>query len=149
MPDKNKGSDKQNKTEKSDTNNKSLAQRTSLIEWIVAAIGLILVLFSIGFLAYKGVTSKDSPPNLTVKVTSIEHLSNGYLVEFKVRNEGERPAASVVIEGKLSSGEKEIETKTTTINYIASESERNGGLFYTENPEQNNLEIKAIGYENP
>lgn len=149
MPDKNKGSDKQKETEKGDTNNKSLAYRTSLIEWIVAAVGLILVLFSIGFLAYKAVISKDSPPNLTVKVTSIERLSNGYLVEFKVENEGERPAASVVIEGKLSNGEKEIETKTSTIDYVASDSERNGGLFYTENPEQNNLEIKAIGYENP
>lgn len=149
MPDKNKGSDKQNKNKKGDTNNKSLAERTSVIEWIVAAVGLILVLFSIGYLTFEAITSTDSPPNLTVKVTSIEHLSNGYLVEFKVRNEGERPAANVVIEGKLSGGEKEIETKTTTINYVASKSERDGGLFYTENPEQNKLEIKAIGYENP
>jgi uncharacterized protein (TIGR02588 family) len=149
MADKNKKTDEKKKPQNSETNNSSLAERTSLIEWIVAAVGLILVLFSIGYLTYEAITARDSPPNLLVKVISIKHLSNGYLVEFKVKNEGENPAANVVIEGKLSSGEKDIETKTTTINYVASMSERDGGLFYTEDPEQNKLEIKAIGYENP
>ncbi len=138
------------KNKSSDDKNKSLAERTSLFEWIVAAIGAILVLFSIGFITYQAIFAKDTPPNLIVNVTSVKRVSSGYLVEFNVKNEGEKTAASVSIEGKLSDSDgKEIETKTTTIEYVASKSERSGGLIYKENPEINKLEISAIGYKDP
>lgn len=149
MSNKNKNANDQDNSKQDEKKNESLVERTSFFEWVVAVIGLVLVLFSISFIAYEGITSKDAPPDLLVKVTSVKSLSSGYLVEFLVKNEGERTAATVVIEGKLSDGDKEIETKTTTIDYIASKSEHTGGLFFTENPEQSNLEIKAVGYENP
>ncbi len=144
----NKESDNENKPE-NEQENKSLRERTSIYEWIVAFIGLALVLFSVGYVAYDGLTSKNTPPNLIVNVTSVKRLAIGYLVQFKVKNEGEQTAANVVIKGKLSKNEREIETKTTTVDYVASNSEHTGGLFFTENPEENKLEINAVGYENP
>lgn len=150
MSDKNKNSDDESKSEDEGLKNKTLAERTSLFEWIVAALGACLVLFSIGFITYEAIFVKDTPPDLLVKVTSTTRISSGYLVEFKVKNEGEKTAASVSIEGKLkNSGGEEIETKTTTIEYVAAKSERSGGLIYKENPETNKLEISAVGYKNP
>ncbi|MGI8668718.1 MAG: hypothetical protein ACR2J3_02595 [Aridibacter sp.] len=125
--------------------NKTLAERTSFFEWTVAAVGLILVMFSIGFVSYEAIYSKDTPPNLAVKNTSTKKLTDGYLVEFTVKNTGERTAANVIIEGKLSNGE----TKTITMDYVAAKSEQKGGLFFKENPQANNLEINTIGYVNP
>lgn len=137
--------DKKDETEDNEKSDKTLTERTSLLEWIVAAIGLLVVIFSIGFVSYKAITSEDEPPDLLIKSTSTKKLPNGYLVEFKVINKGDRTAANVVIEGKLSNGE----TKTIAIDYVASKSEQEGGMFFTDDPQQNDLEIKAVGYENP
>ncbi len=141
MSDKNK--------ESPDSENKTLRERTSLLEGATAVIGLILVVLSVGYIAFKGFTERDSPPDLVVSVTSIKTVTSGYLVEFKVKNEGEKTAANVVIEGKLAKNDEDFDTKTTTINYIASKSEQSGGLYYEEDPAQNKLVIKAVGYENP
>lgn len=141
MSDKNK--------ESTDKKNKTLRERTSLLEGITAVIGLILVLFSVGYIAFKGITERDSPPDLVVSITSVKPVASGYLVEFKVKNEGEKNAANIVIEGKLAKNDGDFDTKTTTINYIASKSEQSGGLYYEENPALNKLNIKAVGYENP
>lgn len=125
--------------------NKILAERTSFFEWTVAAVGLILVLFTLGFVTYEAFYSKDTPPNLVVKSTSTKKLTEGYLIEFTVKNTGERTAANVIIEGKLSNGE----TKTITMDYVAAKSEQSGGLFFKADPRANNLEINTIGYVNP
>ncbi len=136
---------KKTETEKNGTKNQSLAERTSVFEWILAAAGLILVIFSIGFIAYTAFALKDLPPNLVVKNTSTQKMSDGYLVEFTIENKGETTAANVVIEGKLANGE----TSAITIDYVAAKSSQKGGLIFKENPQQNNLEIRMIGYVNP
>jgi uncharacterized protein (TIGR02588 family) len=132
-------------SEKSETEDKSLAERTSFFEWTIAAVGLILVMFTLGFVSYEAIYLKDTPPNLAVKNTSTKKLTDGYLVEFTVKNTGERTAANVIIEGKLSNGE----TKTITMDYVAAKSEQKGGLFFKADPQTNNLEIITIGYVNP
>ena len=144
--------DKQSKSDNNSDDKKkngSVSERTPLLEWIFAAVGLILVASSIGYIAYYSATSKEKPPEIQVEIVSIKNISNGYLVEFKASNKGEKAAASVQIEGKISEGESEIESKNATLDYIASDSEQRGGLYFSKDPNAHNLEVKAIGYENP
>lgn len=148
MSEKDEQSNEENETDK-DQANKSLSERTSVLEWIVAAIGLILVTFSVGYISYQSIIKESKPPELNVKVSSVNKQLNGYLVEFKVKNEGDETASNVVIEGQIRNGDEEVEKKTTTIDYIASGSEKKAGFFYTENPQKYKLEIKALGYEKP
>jgi uncharacterized protein (TIGR02588 family) len=71
------------------------------------------------------------------------------LVEFRALNEGGRTAAGLTIEGELRNGTKVVESSDTTLEYLPSHSERSGGLFFTADPREYQLELRAKGYETP
>ena len=117
--------------------------------WGIALFGLVLVLGSIMFMLYEAVTGDTSPPAVAVRVESIEPAGSGFLVTFRAMNEGGSTAAGLTIEGTLRNGTESIETSDTTIEYLPSHSERRGGLFFTLDPRQYELKLRATGYEEP
>lgn len=119
------------------------------LEWLTAAIGLILVVGTIGFLIYNAAVAKNTPPVLSVKRNSVETLENGYLVKFSLRNDGESNASEVVVEGKLMQKGEDLETSSVTIKYSPAYSTREGGLFFSKNPNELELQLRPLGYENP
>ena len=120
-----------------------------LAEWIVAAVGLILVAGTIGFLVYQAIKGETLPPDVVVKVDSIAPVGSGYLVTFRAINQGEMTAEGLVVEGKLMQGEMSIETGETELDYVPSRSEVKGGIFFTRDPRQFELQLQARGYELP
>lgn len=132
-----------------ETGEKKRDQKTPVLEWLVAAIGMILVTGLIGFLLYKTATKNDSPPNLSVESGAIVTTESGYLLKFSLVNNGEEQAADVTVEGKLTRGGEEAETSSVTIAYAPSHSKREGGLFFTKNPQEFQLQIRATGYSAP
>ena len=105
-------------------------------EWVASAIGLILVVTTIGFLAYVALTQEQSPPDLRVEVVSTQAMRNGYLVLFEVTNQGHQTAAEVQIRGEhRASGEPE--------------SRRRGGLTFATEPDPASLKVRALGYREP
>ena len=117
--------------------------------WGIGLLGLVLVLGSIGFALYEAAIGDSSPPNVTVEVEEIVRLENRFLVEFRVVNQGGTTAAGLTVEGELRNGTEIVETSDTTIEYVPSRSERSGGLFFTRDPGQYELELRAKGYEMP
>ena len=124
-------------------------QDAPLWMWGIALLGLVLVLGSIVFMLYEAVTGDTSPPDVVVRVESIEDAGSGFLVMFRTINEGGSTAAGLTIEGTLMNGTENVETSNTTIEYLPSHSERKGGLFFTLDPRQYELELRATGYEEP
>lgn len=119
------------------------------MEWIVATAGLILVVGTVGFMMYQAFTSKDTPPSFKANFERIDQVDSGYIVIFKVINEGEETAAGVEIEGELKRGAESIEKSNVTIDYAPSKSELKGGLFFKNNPHEFQIEIRAKGYLEP
>jgi uncharacterized protein (TIGR02588 family) len=117
--------------------------------WGIGMLGLLFVLGSIGFLLYEAAIGDSSPPDVSVVVEEITPTSNGFLVEFRVMNEGGTTAAGLTVEGELRDGAQVLETSDTTIEYVPSHSERQGGLFFTVDPRQYDLRLRALGYEMP
>jgi uncharacterized protein (TIGR02588 family) len=117
--------------------------------WGIGLLGLVLVLGSIGFALYEAVAGDSSPPDVTVQVQSIRPAQNGFLVEFRVVNEGGTTAAGLTVEGELRNGTAIVEASNTTVEYLPSYSEREGGLFFTFDPRQFDLKLRAKGYETP
>ncbi len=137
------------RTEKDVSDEKNQIENTPALEWIIALIGAILVIGSIGFLLKSAINQTDKPPILTVQKESVAAVEGGFLVKFSLENKGGSNAAAVTIEGKLLNGEKEIETSSASISYAPSNSKREGGLFFTENPNGLELKLRAAGYEKP
>lgn len=117
--------------------------------WGIAFLGLIFVLGSIIFMLYEAAVGDSSPPDVTVRVEAILATEAGFLVTFRVIHEGGSTAEGLTVEGELRNGTEPVETSNTTIQYVPSHSEREGGLFFTLDPRQYDLQLRATGYEKP
>ena len=117
--------------------------------WGIGLMGLLLVLGSIGFALYEAIAGDTSPADVTIQVREILPVTDGFLVQFHVINEGGSTAAGLAVEGELRNGDEVVEASETTIEYVPSHSEREGGLFFTRDPRQYDLQIRAKGYETP
>jgi uncharacterized protein (TIGR02588 family) len=117
--------------------------------WGIALTGLVLVLGSIAFMLYEAAAGDSSPPDVTLRVDSIHTTRNGYLVEFRAINLGGSTAEGLTVEGVLRKDTANVETSSTTIEYVPSHSEREGGLFFSFDPRQYRLQLRATGYEKP
>lgn len=124
-------------------------KQPSVWEWVAAFIGLVLVVGTIGFMLYKAIWVKDSSPDVEVQIESVEQVSNGYLVKFRALNRGGTTAAGLIIEAELKRGAEKLETNQTTIDFLPSNSVRNGGFFFTNDPRQFDLQLRAVGYQHP
>lgn len=138
---------KEDEKEKSESRkNKSQAPA---LEWLAAVLGLILVVSSIGFLIYRAIIKEDTPPDLNVVADAVTKTEKGYLVKFSLENKGGSNASQVTIEGKLKKGDEDAETSSVTFAYAPSHSKKEGGLLFTKNPQEFQMELRALGYENP
>ena len=117
--------------------------------WCIAILGLALVTGSITFMLYEAAAGDSSPPDITLHVDATLQIRNGYLVKFRAVNEGGSTAEGVTVEGVLRNGTDVMETNTTVLEYVPAHSEREGGLFFTSDPRQYQMQLRAKGYENP
>jgi uncharacterized protein (TIGR02588 family) len=122
---------------------------TSKWEWVAGAVGLVLVLGAVGFIAYNALTTDPSVPAVTVEHVSTERTPGGFVVEFRARNAGPSTAASLTISGTLYDGSTEIETSEVMLDYLPPRGERHGGLIFQTDPTGHELRLKAVGYVDP
>ena len=121
-----------------------------LLEWVAAAIGLLLTLGIIGFIGWQAITGPDeAPPQISVEAGPLTPYGAGYVVEFIARNRSSTTASAVEIEGKLMDGSTEKATSSATLSYVPGHSERRGGLFFSEDPRRYRLELRPLGYSRP
>lgn len=132
-----------------DSQDKKQTKKPSVWEWVTAFVGLALVLGAVGFMFYKAVWGENSPPDVIVQVEAVEQLNNGHLVKFRAVNQGGSTAEGVVIEAELKRGGEKLETSQMTIDFLPVNSVRQGGFFFTNNPQQYDLQVRPLGYQQP
>lgn len=115
------------------------------LEWASAAVGLVLALIAIGFVAWDAMFGVDSPPEIEVRLTSVTATAHGFVAEVEAINHGGTPAAQVNIEGELR-GQGEPETADATLDYVPEQSRTRGGLFFEQDPRAGQLTLRAKGY---
>ncbi len=120
-------------------------QRAPLLEWISAAIGLVLSIAAIGFVAWDGLQADGRAPQITVQATAIRPAPGGFLVEVEARNLSRETAAAVEIEGALADGE----TARIQFDYVPGQGRRTGGLLFRTDPRSAGLELNVRGYSIP
>ena len=124
-------------------------ERAPRSEWIVAGIGLVIVLAVLGVLTYEAAVGGESPPSIVNQVVAVMPATGGYLVQVEVRNQGGETTAGLTLEGTLKQGEKDVETSEATLDYVPGHSVREAGLFFTQNPRLYQLELRSLGYQEP
>lgn len=139
--------------ENNESNRQSAQERKpkgiSVLEWVIAFIGLAIVLGVVGFLLVAAVQPRNLPPSMRFEVESIQAVANGYVVEFAVTNDGDTAAADVRIVGQLLDGETVVEEQEMALDYAPPHSSRRGGLFFSNDPAAYELTLQASGYMEP
>jgi uncharacterized protein (TIGR02588 family) len=122
---------------------------TSPWEWVVAAVGGLLVTAAILYMVYYGLSHPPTPPEVTLRQTGVVETASGYLVRFEAHNVGNSTAAGLVIAGALTSGGVDVEESETTLDYLPGLSKRQGGLFFEKNPAVHEVKLQPRGYVEP
>lgn len=114
------------------------------LEWIAAALGLLVLLGLMAVLIREAVTSGfDDMPRLSARVEAVTPVADHYVVQIVVANASGQTAAAVQVEGKLGD-----ETASATLDYVPGHSEAKGGLLLKSDPRAG-LELSVVGYELP
>lgn len=117
-------------------------------EWVAGAIGLVMVLASVGYLA-RAALQPATPPRVAIVVDSVSAGGGMHVVHFTALNEGRATAASVTVEGELSTGSGTPVRSTTTVDFVPAGSSRSGGLYFRDDPRRGQLVVRALGYAEP
>jgi uncharacterized protein (TIGR02588 family) len=121
----------------------------SALEWVVAALGLLLVLATVGYLLVDGVRGGGERPRLTVRADSVVAMGPGtFVVAFTARNDGRATAAAVTILGELGEG-ADVEERRAELDFLPGRSERAGALVFGRDPRAAALRLRVEGWREP
>jgi uncharacterized protein (TIGR02588 family) len=119
-------------------------------EWAIASVGAVAILSLIAFFIFQGMVEEKAPADVVIQQQPVVQVQGGYLVPIQMRNLGANTAEGLEVEGTLKGrAGNTIETSETTVEYLPPYSKVEGGLFFTKDPRQYNLELRPKGYEVP
>jgi uncharacterized protein (TIGR02588 family) len=121
----------------------------NLLEWTVFAIGLVLVLATLGYLVRESIVSAEGPPEVSARLGTPRPSASGHLVPIEVTNTGGSTAEDVRIPVFLELGNGEREEGELDLAFLPRESTRNGWVSFREDPRRGTLRLGAIAYEVP
>lgn len=122
----------------------------TLAEWIVSAVGGLFVGAAVLFLALSAFNTERTPASFVFDVDSIYRVQGGYAIRVEAKNTGTETASHVELEATLEDAAgQSIEQSTLTFDYLPGSSTRGGVIFFTHDPTQGRVALRAVGYEEP
>ena len=120
-------------------------------EWTVFAVGLLLLLAVSGYLLYEAVTIAHKPAALSISLGAPVAAGDPhhFTVPITIRNDGGQTAAEVDIEVLLLEGEKQVERRELTFDFVPHMSSRSGALTFDSAPSPEQLRAQVLTYVEP
>lgn len=123
---------------------------TPPLEWAVAAVGGLLLVGALGYLAWTAIVGGDGPPALSVRAgAAVEAPGGGYVVPFVAMNAGGSTATAVRVRGALYDDGRAVEDSVVTLDHLPQRSERHGAVQFTGDPASHDLVLRVEGYARP
>ena len=122
---------------------------TSAIEWVTAAVGAVLFVAMIGYMAYVGLREVQGSPRIELTTSAPVQQDDTFHVGFVATNSGEVTATGLVVRAVLTDGDKDVESREVTIDYLPTQSSRKGGFFFEQDPGRYKLAVTATAYMEP
>jgi uncharacterized protein (TIGR02588 family) len=134
-----------NKTRKQDKK----ADGKPALEWAASALGLLILIGLAAILSWDALQQTQALPAVAIERGRIMQSRHGYTVEFVARNDAGATASDVQVEGVLRRDGQVVEVAQSRIDYVPGSSARRGGLFFTRDPSEHELTLRALGYAKP
>lgn len=126
-----------------------LVQRAPVLEWIAAAVGLILTVALIGYLVREGLSEEPGPPALVISSGSTVAIEAGFVLPVVVKNTADETAADVEVRGVLTVAGQPPEERRAAFAYVPGKGEARGGLVFKHDPASGRLDLSVEGYAEP
>lgn len=118
-------------------------------EWIVFALGLILVFSTLGYLIYAGASMGHEPPSLEVRLGTPEQRQFNFIVPVTVINHGDETAEGVRIEVVMESGGEVKAQGEFDVPFLPRHATREGWVTFEQDPRTAQLKARVRGYQRP
>lgn len=118
-------------------------------EYVVAALGALLVLATLVYLGYVAATRDNGPPRIAVERLATLPNPPGYVVTIRVLNRSAATAAELVVRGELRADGQVVEEAEVTLDFVAGHSQRQAGLFFARDPRGLELRLQPKSYREP
>ena len=124
--------------------------RISPLELVASGIGLLLTLAMLAFIGWEALTRAGNVlPAITVEAREFRQAGDVWILSFEAVNHAPATAADVEIEGTLKRDGQTVETGRASLTYVPGGSSARGGLFFSTDPREHQIELRALGYAEP
>lgn len=129
--------------------NEAAAAPPPLWEWMLAGVGLLLVLACMGYLGFNALQGEPGPPDPVVELVQVRESGGGFLAQVRVRNRSRATAEGLVVAGELREGGQVVERTEVEFEFLPAESWREAGLFFRRDPRRGELRLVPVSYRKP
>jgi uncharacterized protein (TIGR02588 family) len=120
------------------------------LEWLVFVLSLVLVIWTLGYLVYDGVTSAKTPANIQLELGKLKPQANYFMIPVSVTNSGDTTAETVQIEVTLENSGQEQEASQLEIGFLPRRSKREGWVTFKTDPRTvEEMTVRVLGFEQP
>lgn len=119
------------------------------LEWLVFAVGLVLVSVTLGYLARESLVHRAGPPEVVARLGAPQRSATGYLVPIQVANRGRATAEDVRVPVHLDLPDGTREEAELDIAFLPRDSRRNGWVTFRSDPGKGSLRLGPIAFEIP
>ncbi|MEK6283637.1 MAG: hypothetical protein AABN95_25055 [Acidobacteriota bacterium] len=119
------------------------------LEWVVFALGVILVSSTLGYLIYAGVSMGHEPPSLEVRLGTPEQREFNFIVPVTVVNHGDETAEGVRIEVVMESAGEADARGELDVPFLPRHATREGWVTFEKDPRAAKLKARVLGYQKP
>jgi uncharacterized protein (TIGR02588 family) len=120
------------------------------LEWTVFAASAVLVVATIGYLAYDAATLGDSPPLVSVAIGNATPVPGGFLLPLTVRNDGDRAAEDVLVEVEIERADGGTERAGLAVPFVPRQARSQAWVTVRADPRTARaIHARALGYREP
>jgi uncharacterized protein (TIGR02588 family) len=125
------------------------AHTTPALEWLLGALGAVLLFAAVALLIRDGLNSTGLPGAIEARVVDVTRAGAAFVVRFELHNAGDETLGNLRVTARLSEGDKVIESVSTLVDYLPAHSKQFGGFYLRHDPAAYTLEIAPEGYQAP
>jgi uncharacterized protein (TIGR02588 family) len=119
------------------------------LEWSAFAVGLVLVLGTLGFLVGESLVGAGGPPEIVARLGVPRASASGFMVPVEVANLGKGTAEDVKVTVVLELPGAGREEADLDIAFLPRDSRRDGWVTFRTDPSRGSLRLGPIAFEVP
>jgi uncharacterized protein (TIGR02588 family) len=119
------------------------------LEWLVFAVGALLVSATVGYLAYDALAVTSSPPKIEVRLGEPVRTTEGFSVPVAVHNRGAQAAQSVLVRVEKRASDGPNETAELTLDFVPGDAVREGAAIFSGDPATSRLSAAPVSFQLP